>query len=177
MKQAKNFASAYGVSAKETAGLAADLAAAGYEGEKLQGALTQTTRLSVLGEVDRQEAMKTTLSLQSAFKMNTMDLTKSIDFLNAVENQTSTSLIDLTTALPKAAPVIRALGGDIEDFAVLMAALKEGGVPAAEAANAIKSGLSSLINPSKEAIDYLMKFGVDLPKLIEANSGHGKGFR
>lgn len=161
----------YGVAAKETAALAADIAATGREGEELIASIQQTTRLAVLGEVDRQEAMKATLSLQSAFKQNTDELAESINFLNAVENQTSATLEDLATAIPKVGPVIQSLGGSVEDLAVLLVAMREGGVPAAEAANALKSGLASLINPTAKAADVAKKFGVNLVGIVEANRG------
>jgi len=165
------FAQNYGIAAKETAALAADLAATGLEGQKLIDSVSQTTRLAVLGEVDRQQAMQATLSIQSAFKLNTEELADSINFLNAVENQTTTSLDDLTTAIPKAGPVVRALGGDIKDLAAMLTAMREGGIPAAEAANAIKSGLASMINPTQKASDVAKKFGVDLEGIVAANRG------
>jgi TP901 family phage tail tape measure protein len=168
---AYDISSTYGVAAKDTAALAADIAATGREGEELISSVQQTTRLAVLGEVDRQEAMKATLSLQSAFRMNTNELAESINFLNAVENQTSATLEDLATAIPKVGPVVRSLGGDVKDLATLLVAMREGGIPAAEAANALKSGLSALINPTKQASDVARQFGIDLVGIVEANKG------
>jgi TP901 family phage tail tape measure protein len=161
----------YGIAAKDTAALAADIAATGAEGEKLIKSVKETTRLAVLGEVDRQEAMKATLALQSAFKMNTDELTQSINFLNAVENQTSTTLQDFATAIPRVGPVVQSLGGDIQDLAMMLVAMREGGVPAAEAANAIKSGLASMINPTQKASDVAKQFGINLNKIVEDNRG------
>lgn len=166
-----DIARTYGIAAKDTAALAADIAATGKEGEALLASVQQTTRLSVLGEVDRQEAMKATLAIQSAFKQNTNELAESINFLNAVENQTSTTLQDLSAAIPRVGPIVRSLGGDIEDLAMMLVAMREGGVPAAEAANAIKSGLASLINPTKKASEVARQFGVDLVGIVEANRG------
>jgi TP901 family phage tail tape measure protein len=168
---AVDIAGSYGIAAKETAGLAADLAATGLEGQKLLESIKQTTRLSVLGEIDRQDAMKTTLSLQNAFKMSTEELADSINFLNAVENQTSLSLQDLTEAIPKVGPVVRALGGDVKDLSVLMVAMKEGGINAAEGANALKSGLASLINPTKAGSAVAKQYGIDLESIVEKNKG------
>lgn len=167
----KDFAGKYGIAAKETAGLAADLAATGLEGQKLLDSVAQTTRLAVLGEVDRQEAMKATLALQGAFNMSTNELAESINFLNAVENQTSASLQDLTEAIPRVGPVINSLGGDVKDLAVLLVAMKEGGVNAAEGANAIKSGLASLINPTRQASETAKQYGIDLDGIVKANKG------
>ena len=169
---AREIASSYGVAYKETIALAADLAATGQQGNDLIQATQQTTRLSVLGEVDRQEAMKATLAIQNAFKQNTDELTQSIDFLNAVENQTSTSLADLTEAIPKAGPVIKSLGGDVKDLALYLTAMKEGGVNAAEGANAIKSAMASLINPTKVATEQFAGFGIDLKGIVNNNAGN-----
>jgi len=168
---AREIAGSYGVAYKETIALAADLAATGQQGNELIAATQQTTRLAVLGEVDRQDAMKATLAIQNAFKQNTDELAQSIDFLNAVENQTSTSLADLTEAIPKAGPVIKALGGDVKDLALYLTAMKEGGVNASEGANAIKSAMASLINPTKVATEQFAGFGIDLKGIVNSNAG------
>ena len=168
---AREIASSYGVAYKETIALAADLAATGQQGNELIAATQQTTRLAVLGEVDRQDAMKATLAIQNAFKQSTDELAQSIDFLNAVENQTSTSLADLTEAIPKAGPVIKSLGGDVKDLALYLTAMKEGGVNASEGANAIKSAMASLINPTKVATEQFMGFGIDLKGIVNNNAG------
>ena len=168
---AKEMASAYGVSFKDTIALAADLAATGKQGADLMKATQETTRLAVLGEVDRQDAMKATLAIQNAFKQNTQELTESINFLNAVENQTSTSLADLTEAIPKAGPVIKSLGGDVQDLALYLTAMKEGGVNASEGANAIKSAMASLINPTKVAREMFSGFGIDIAGIVTSNAG------
>ena len=168
---AVEFSRSFGIAAKETASLAADLAATGLEGQKLLASLRETTRLAVLGDVSNQDAMKTTLSLQNAFKISTDDLASSVNFLNAVENQTSLSLQDLTTAIPKAGPVVKALGGDVKDLALMMVALKEGGISAAEGANALKSGMASLINPTKQASITAKQYGIDINGIVQANRG------
>ena len=171
----RELASGLGANFKETIGLAADIAATGKEGNALLEATRQTTRLAVLGEVDRQEAMKATLSIQSAFGQSTEQLAESIDFLNAVENQTSTSLQDLVEAIPKAGPVVKALGGDVQDLALYLTAMREGGINASEGANALKSALASIINPTKVAKDMFQGFGIDLGGIVTKNAGNLTG--
>ena len=172
---ARELASAYGASYKETIALAADIAATGKQGNELLQSTRETTRLSILGEVDRQEAMKATLAIQTAFKQNTTELSESINFLNAVENQTSTSLADLVEAIPKAGPVVQSLGGSIQDLALYLTAMKEGGVNASEGANAIKSSLASLINPTKVAKEMFQGFGINLENIVTSNAGNLTG--
>ena len=168
---AKELASAYGTSFKETIQLAADIAATGKQGEELIGSVKETSRLAVLGEVDRQDAMKATLAIQTAFKQNTQELTESINFLNSVENQTSTSLADLIEAIPKAGPVVQGLGGSVKDLALYLTAMREGGINATEGANALKSALASLINPTKVATEQFAAMGIDLKGIVTDNAG------
>jgi len=168
----KELSSAMGVNFKETISLAADIAATGKTGTELMGSLRETTRLAVLGEVDRAEAMKATLAIQTAFKQNTDELSQSINFLNAVENQTSTTLNDLVTAIPKAGPVIKQLGGSVQDLALYMTAMREGGINASEGANALKSGLASLINPTKQTVGVMSDFGIDILGMVQKNAGN-----
>jgi len=172
---AKEISSAMGVSFKETIGLAADIAATGKTGDELLGSIKETTRLAVLGEVDRQEAMKATLAIQSAFKQNTDQLSESINFLNAVENQTSTTLNDLVEAIPKAGPVIQGLGGSVQDLALYLTAMREGGINASEGANALKSALASLINPTDVAVGKFQALGIDLLGIVNNNAGNLTG--
>ena len=164
----------YGVAVSTTVGLAAEAAAAGFQGLDLQRQTTEATRLSILGQVDSQKALETTISLQNAFGMSSEKLAESINFLNAVENQTVVSLDDITTAIPKVAPVIQQLGGDVKDLTFFMAAMKEGGINASEGANALKSGLAALINPTKKASDMLAGFGINATAIVEKNKGNLK---
>jgi len=161
----------YGVAVEKTMQIAADAAATGKMGADLMAQVAQATRLAVLGGVEQEQALETTISLTNAFGIEADKLRGKIDFLNAVENQTVLNIEDLTIAIPKAAPVIRQLGGDVEDLAFFMTAMKEGGINASEGANALKSGLASLINPSKKASAFLADFGVNIKGIVESNKG------
>jgi len=161
----------YGVSVTKTIEMAANAAAAGFSGKALNTQVETATKLAVLGQIEQQQALETTMSLQNAFGISSEELAKKIDFLNAVENQTVLSIEDLTIAIPKAAPVIKQLGGNVEDLAFFMTAMKEGGINASEGANALKSGLASLINPSKKASEFLANLGINISGIVEANKG------
>jgi hypothetical protein len=118
----------YGLAVADTMDMAAQAAAMGKTGADLLAQIDQSAKLAVLGGVEQSQALETTISLTNAFGVAADKLSGSIDFLNAVENQTVLSIEDLTIAIPKAAPVIRQLGGDVEDLAFFMTAMKEGGI-------------------------------------------------
>ena len=165
----------YGVAVADTMNMAAEAAAAGKVGADLMEQVANATRLSVLGAVEQSQALETTMSLTNAFGLAAEDLSGKINFLNAVENQTVTSIEDLTIAIPKAAPVIKQLGGNVEDLAFFLTAMKEGGINASEGANALKSGIASMINPTAKASEFLQGFGINLKGIVEANKGDIKG--
>jgi TP901 family phage tail tape measure protein len=165
----------YGVAVSDTLGLAAEAAAMGQTGQQLLAQISEATRLAVLGNVEQSEALETTISITNAFGVATEDLANKIDFLNAVENQSVTSIEDLTIAIPKAGPVVQQLGGNVEDLAFFLTAMKEGGINASEGANALKSGLAALINPTGKASEMLEGFGININKIVESNKGDVKG--
>jgi TP901 family phage tail tape measure protein len=178
LKQVKDLANEftkYGVAVEKTMAMAADAAAMGLMNADLLAQVNQATRLAVLGGVEQEQALETTISLMSAFGTTATELAGEIEFLNAVENQTITAIEDLTIAIPKAAPVIKQLGGDVQDLAFFLTAMKEGGINASEGANALKSGLASLINPTEKASQFLQTFGINLKGIVEANKGDVKG--
>ena len=161
-----------GISATEVTDTAAQFAAAGLTGKELIGATEQAARMVVLGETDKQEAIKATIALQTAYKMETKDLAEATNFFNAAQAATSTSMTDLIEAIPRTGPVIRGLGGTYKDMVAILTAMKEGGVPAGEAANAIKNSLGRIINPTKAAQERLGAFGIDLNSIVNRNAGN-----
>jgi outer membrane biosynthesis protein TonB len=165
----------YGVAVVDTMEMAAKAASMGKMGTDLLAQVTEANRLSVLGNVDQAQALETTISVTNAFGVATEELAGKINFLNAVENQTVTSIEDLTVAIPKAGPVVQQLGGNVEDLAFFLTAMKEGGINASEGANALKSGLASLINPTAKASEFLAGMGVNIKGIVEANKGNVKG--
>jgi len=161
----------YGIAVSDSMALANIAAQAGQRGADLMDATTQATRLSVLGQMESQDAMKTTISLQTAFGLSSEKLAEAINFLNVVENQSVLSLQDVAGAIPRVAPVIQALGGDVKDMAALLVAMKEGGVSAAEGANALKSSLGRLITPTRAASDMARGLGINLEEIVTKNQG------
>ena len=165
----------YGVAVEKTMEMAATAAASGKMGADLLAQVNEATRLAILGGVEQEQALETTISLTNTFGIAAEELAKKINFLNAVENQTVVSIEDLTIAIPKAGPVVQQLGGNVEDLAFFLTAMKEGGINASEGANALKSGLAALINPTGKAAEMLKSFGINVQGIVESNKGDVKG--
>jgi TP901 family phage tail tape measure protein len=165
----------YGIAVEKTVDLAAKVAQMGNVGDALEAQVIQATRLSVLGGMEQMEALDTTISLTNAFKIEIEDLAEQINFLNAAENQTILAIEDFNTAIPLAGSVVQQLGGDVQDLAVLLTAMREGGINASQAGNALKSSLARLIAPSRNAKETLGGFGIDVMSIVDQNAGNLMG--
>jgi len=165
----------YGIAVESTIGLAASVAQMGNVGADMVNQVTEATKLAVLGGMEQEKALDTTISLTNAFGIATEDLTDKINFLNAAENQTILAIDDFTEAVPKAGAVVAQLGGSVEDLAFFLTAMREGGVNASQAANALKSSLARLVNPTEKAQEDLRALGIDVLSIVEGNVGDLKG--
>lgn len=175
MATARNAANEYGAAAQDTLGVQAELAATGLQGAALQSATTESMRLATLGELDYQQAASTTIALQTAFKLNTQELTEAFNFMNATENATSLSIQDIAEATPRAASAMSALGVSVEEMTVLLTSMKEAGVDAAEGANALKSATGTILAPSPAADNFIKQISngqVQVTKLAEESGGN-----
>jgi TP901 family phage tail tape measure protein len=164
----------YGLKIQDTMRIAADAAQMGNTGAELVAQVKEANKLAILGGVDQEKALETTISLTNSFGIAAQDLSSKINFLNAVENQTILSLEDITKAAPIAGNVVKQLGGDVEDLAFFLTAMREGGINANQGANALKSGLARLINPTNTAVKKLNEFGIDILGIVERNTGNVK---
>lgn len=162
----------YGAAMQDTLQVQADLAATGQRGVALQEATNEVMRIAKLGELDRQAATETTIALQNAFKLNTKQLTETFNFFNATENATSLSLQDIAEAVPRAASAMAALNVTAEEMTVMLVAMRERGVDAAEGANALKSATTRILRPVAAAKDYYDQFNISIEQLSEQSGGN-----
>lgn len=139
---------------------AADIKQAGFtvaEAMKLQeDALTA----AVISELDVNEA--TTLMIRSlkGFKAEAGDATRILDLFNEVSNKNATNVRELATGFSEFAPVAQKLGLTFEEANALLVPIIETFGSGAEAGNALKIALTSLIVPTGPAADELKRLGI-----------------
>jgi TP901 family phage tail tape measure protein len=162
----------YGQSAETTLGIMADLAASGKSGMELQQATMATTRAAILGELDWQDAVKATISMQEVYQAKQVDLANNWNYINAMENQTVLSAQDFVTAIPKVSGVMNELGGTLKDTGSLLTAFKAAGIDAAEGANALKTINFRLVATYGKGLEtFNAKTGKDLRAIIDETNG------
>jgi len=164
----KNLAQTTGISQEFTVQVASSFAAMGKMGSQLTQATEQTVRLAKLGNLDQQTATSAVIALQNIYKLNTNQLSDAVNYFASIQKQTSLSMNDLVSAESRVGPIIDQLGGSYKDTSVMILAMKEAGVPAAQSANALKSAFASIIAPTKAATTEFAQFGINLNAIKSA---------
>ena len=173
----------YGVQADEVANVAADWAAAGSSGAALAHQTDLTMKTMVLGEMSAEDATRSLIAIQAQWgavtettldkqgKLSTgttqlandrLSLTTILRQLNAVENETGTSMNDLVVAFSRASGAARSAGLDTAHLAAMTAALVPAAGTAAEAGNSLKTIISRMLTPTKEAAQIFDVMGINL---------------
>jgi TP901 family phage tail tape measure protein len=161
-----------GQSVQSSLEIMGDLAAAGKQGQEMYDMTREAQRLSVLGDVDKEESIKAVISMQTIYGLNTQQLADSINYLNAVDAKTPTSMKDLADAIPIAGATVKQLGGDLKDTTVLLTAFKERGINTVEGANAIKSAMNRVLVPTAQAKKLFQEFTKqDLMQVVDRTKG------
>lgn len=173
LQTATDLAQQYGQKMQDVLDIEAQLAATGLQGADLFRSTREVARIATLGEMEYQDAIDMTISLQTAFKLSNEELTESFNLMNAVENATSLSIQDIAEAVPRAASALSSLGGTVSEMTVMLVAMKEAGVDAAEGANALKSATTRLLNPTAGAKTFFEQtFGINLDEEVAKANGN-----
>ena len=164
----KHLAQTTGISQEFTVQVASSFAAMGKMGSQLTQATEQTVRLAKLGNLTQDVATRGVIALQNVYKLNTTQLGDAVNYFASIQKQTSLSMNDLIESESKVGPIIDQLGGSYRDTAVMILAMKEAGVPAAQSANALKSAFASIIAPTSAATKQFAAFGINLKAIKNA---------
>lgn len=151
----------FGVAQSDVINIAADWAAAGSSGIALAKAVKLTLETMVLGELEAAKATEALIAIQAQYGQNTSELTKTIATLNMIENQTGVSMKDLIDAFSRSAGVARAAGVDVRHLGGMIAAMVPTAGSASQAGNALKTMISRLLGPTKEAKEVLALMNIE----------------
>lgn len=172
MQSAKELAQLYGQSSADTLSIMQELAATGKTGVDLQQQTADVSRAMLLGDLNRADALKTNITLQSAYNLSTKDLTDTWNFFNSVENSTVLTMQDISSALPRVSGIMKTMGVSIQDTTTLLTGFKAAGIDAVEGATALKSVSFKIFNPSKKAASAFEQLtGINYAEVIKQGKG------
>jgi TP901 family phage tail tape measure protein len=150
----------YGVTIEETGNIAAEWAAAGASGLALAKNVDLTMKTMVLGELEAADATKALIAIQAQYRFDADQLTDTMARLNAIENATGTTTGDLIDAMSRSAGVARQAGIEVEQLGGMIAALTPAAGSASQAGNALKTIISRILAPTKDAADLMDLMGL-----------------
>lgn len=152
----------YGVQKKEVNEVAGAWAAAGASGLDLAKSVDATMQAMIIGDMASADATRALISIQAQYNLSSSELTATLANLNSIENQTAANMSDLIIGFEKAAGVARSAGIETNQLAAYMAALVPATGSAATAGNALKTIISRLMSPTKEAKQVMEAMGLEV---------------
>jgi TP901 family phage tail tape measure protein len=147
-----------------TAAQAADgmkfLAMAGFNARDSMAAIPDVLDLATASGMGLASAADIASNIMSAFSVSAEDASDVTDALAAVASRANTSVEQLGDAMKFVGPVAAALGIGVNDAAAAMGVLSDNGLQGSMAGTGLRKVLSSLVNPTNEAVQALSAMGV-----------------
>jgi TP901 family phage tail tape measure protein len=155
----------YGQNNNELVKSAADFKAAGYDIETSISLVKSSMDLAIAGSVETSQAVDVMNRSLAGFQVPAGDVVREAqhigDVLNKTADLTKSSFGELATGFADLSPIAKQTGLSIEETFALLSKVIDVFGSGSEAANGLKSGFLSLVDPSKEAAAAMQALGVE----------------
>ena len=152
--------STFGMS--EAADATLNFARAGLTAEEAANALAPAMNLAA-GEGGNLDTVSAGLvATINAFGDSFENTGEYADVFATACNNSALDVDSLSSAMATAAPIFKTAGYSVKDATLYMGVMANNGIEASEAANALKTGLAKLIEPSKEGAEWMNKLGISV---------------
>lgn len=152
----------FGIHQDQVIKIAANWAQAGAAGVGLAKATRLTMETMILAQEDATTATTQLLTIQGAYRLNSDQLRGSLVSLNAVQVTTAIEFGGLVDAVSRAAGAAASAGIDLDHLAAMAAALVPATGSAAAAGNALRTIISRLMSPTKQAAEEMELMGINV---------------
>lgn len=152
----------FGVHQAEVIGIGEAWAQAGVHGVALARATRLTLEAMIIGQMDAAQATQGLIAVQGSYELSTVQLRDALAQMNEIENQTSISMSGLIEVVTRAGGSARTAGIDIAHLAAMAAALVPRAGTAAQAGNALRTMISRILVPTKQAAEVLGQLGINV---------------
>lgn len=146
----------------DAAGATLNFARAGLTAEQAAAALAPALNLAA-GEGGNLDTVSAGLvATINGFGDSFDHATDYADVFAAACNNSALDVDSLSGAMSVAAPIFKAAGYSVNDAALYMGVMANNGIDANTAANALKTGIARLANPTGEAAEMLKTLGIEV---------------
>ena len=157
--QAKELGKTTMFSATQSANAMSELASAGFTTTEIISAMPGLLDLAASGNIDLAEAANIASSTLRGFGLEASQSSHVSDVLAEAAARTNAGVTDMGMAMGYIAPVASAMGVSIEETAAAVGLLSNAGIQGSKAGTVLRSALSSLAKPSKEASELMANLG------------------
>ncbi|WP_159562725.1 phage tail tape measure protein [Exiguobacterium sp. 8H] len=168
LKKLESLAREMGATTQFSASQAAEalnfMAMAGYDTTQMMNALPGVLDLAAAGGTELGLTADIVTDAMTGLGMKANETGRFVDVMAATITKSNTNVEMLGETMKYVAPVAGALGISIEDLSVAAGLMANAGVKASMAGTALRSGLTRLVDPPKEAADVMEKYGIELQK-------------
>ncbi len=138
------------------------IAQMGYTGKSAIDKLRLSLEFARLGTMRLEDSVVGVVAVSKIYRLEGEKLRKTLAMLNMVENTTAATTEDLLTGIIEAGAAAEVTGFGVRELAAMIATLRERGIPAAEAAHALKFSLTRLTAPTEKAVEVARKYNIEL---------------
>ena len=118
-------------------------------------------KLAVATRADLKSTTEVLVSTMNAYGIQTQDAGKVSDLFFQIIADGKIEMGDLSQSLANITPISAAAGVSLEEVGAAIAVLTAGGMQPSTAIDALKSSISNIIKPSKQASDMAVELGIE----------------
>lgn len=157
--KAKELGSSTKYSASEAAAGMSNLASAGFNVTEIMSAMPGMLDLAASGNIDLASAADIASSTLRGFGLEASEAAHVADVLAKAAADTNAGITDTGEAMKYIAPVAASMGFSLEEVTAAIGEMANAGIRGGQAGTTLRSALTRLANPSKEASDLMKELG------------------
>lgn len=161
-EKAKEMGETTKFSASESADAFQYMAMAGWKTEQMLDGIEGIMNLAAASGEDLATTSDIVTDALTAFGLGAEDSAHFADVLAAASSNANTNVSMLGESFKYVAPLAGALGYTTEDVGVALGLMANAGIKAGQAGTSLRSAISGLISPSKEAAGWMEELGISI---------------
>ena len=161
-EKAKQMGESTKFSASESADAFQYMAMAGWKTEQMLDGIEGIMNLAAASGEDLATTSDIVTDALTAFGLSAEDSSHFADVLAAASSNANTNVSMLGESFKYVAPLAGALGYSAEDVGVALGLMANAGIKSSQAGTALRSAISGLISPSKEAVGWMENLGLSI---------------
>lgn len=163
--QARELGETTQFSAQQAAAGMKFLGQAGFSTKQILAAMPGLLDLATAGEMDLASASDIASAALAGFRLQASETNRVADALAVAAGETNTNVFQMGDALKYVAPIAASLNISLEDISAAIGILSNAGLQGSMAGTGLRQVLSSLAAPTREAIDTMRVYGIELEKV------------